>query len=131
MRERIAACLICLVAMLTWEALSASSREAVRIPKDAVEVGPLVQLSEGIVGAKPSVAPELFASGDDAADAAVLEWVEELLPVVAQPCEPVVIAACDGRPKRTAKNVAPGEHDAGVGASASSRAGAAPSGKRG
>jgi hypothetical protein len=128
MRERIAGCLICLVAMLTWEALSASSHETVRIPPPAVQSGPLVELSQGIVGGR-SEENVLLASADPA-DAAVFEWVEELLPVVAAaPCQPVLVASCETRRKR-----APGgqsDDDAGVGPSASQMSSVTPGGKSG
>ena len=128
MRERIAGCLICIVAMLAWEALSASSHEAVRAPSSMVEAGPLVELSAGIVGARS--AQPTGTPGDQVADAAVFEWVEDLLPVVATPCEPVVVATCD-EAKPAATSAAHTEDDAGVGPSAASLSSVTPSGKPG
>ena len=130
MRERIAGCLICLVAMLTWEALSASSHGTVRIPPPALQSGPLVELSQGSVGAAQAEVPSQLASIEPG-DAAVFEWVEELLPVVAAPCEPVVVARCDADPKAGPRSAYEFEDDAGVGASAVQMSSVTPSGKSG
>jgi hypothetical protein len=117
MRERIAASLLCLVAMLTWEAFTALP-SPVPLQTEQRDASPLVALSQGIVGVKvPYQGPAPEPLQTLASDQPTFEWVEDMLPVVAapEPCEPVVIAtACSDDEGEDPSAAGESSDDAGV-----------------